>query len=456
MLMTLLVPGSAQLVAGNRQVGRIAMRVWLSLLGIGLLALLTSLAWSGFAFWAGSNTALLGLLRLVLMAAAVGWAALIVDAWRIGQPLTLQRQHRLAVVGVNGVLCFSVAGSLLFGAHMVEVQRDFMVTMFGEGSAAEAEDGRYNMLLLGGDAGAGRWGFRPDSMTVASVDARTGETTLISLPRNMTNFPFAEGSVMDKEFPDGFDADYLNGVATWAADNTELFKGSENPGVDATEAAVEGITGLEIHYWALVNLEGFKDLVDAFGGVTLKVRDRIPVGLPHDSFFRYIEPGTRRLDGTETLWFARARYGSDDYSRMARQKCVMGAMLHQVSPQTALRNFGQIAQASSDMVSTSIPRGEAARFVQLALMAREQKISTLSLVPPLVNTADPDIDLIHEKVQESLAGTDGTDGTDDSEGGEGETAKKRKPRDASTTGGSLGNIRDGYVANQAKDLGAAC
>ena len=70
------------------------------------------------------------------------------------------------------------------------------------------------MLLIGGDSGAGRWGLRPDSMTVASIDAETGKTVLISLPRNMQNFPFAEGSVMDEQFPDGFDAEgmYLNGA----------------------------------------------------------------------------------------------------------------------------------------------------------------------------------------------------------------------------------------------------
>ena len=126
----------------------------------------------------------------------------------------------------------------------------------------------------------------------------------------------------------------------------------------------------------MVNLAGFRDLVDAFGGVTLNVRDRIPVGLPADSYFRYIEPGTRKLDGLETLWFARARYGSDDYSRMARQKCVMNAMLQQVSPQTALRNFAKIAKASSEMVSTSVPRSEVDRFVELALKAKGQQIAT--------------------------------------------------------------------------------
>ena len=162
---------------------------------------------------------------------------------------------------------------------------------------------------------------------------------------------------MAKQFPHGFDCDgcYLNGVSTWAGDHTELFKGSDNPGVDATVSAVEGITDLEINYYAMVNLAGFRNLVDAVGGVELTVRDRIPVGLPTDSFFRYIEPGTRKLDGMDTLWFARAREGSDDYSRMARQKCVMNAMLQQVSPETALRNFEKIAKASSEMISTSVP-----------------------------------------------------------------------------------------------------
>ena len=77
----------------------------------------------------------------------------------------------------------------------------------------------------------------------------------------------------------------------------------------------------------------------------LNVRDRIPVGLPHDDVYRYIEPGTRTLDGIDTLWFARAREGSDDYSRMARQKCVMNAMLQQVSPQDGAAQLREDRQA---------------------------------------------------------------------------------------------------------------
>ena len=485
MLMTLVLPGSAQLVSGNRRTGRIALRTWVVLVVVALATLVASFFWHGVAFWAGTNTTVLQALRIALMVLAVGWAYLFVDAWRLGQPLTLQRQHRLAIVGVNGFLCFSVAGALLFGAHVVGVQREFMISMFGNGAAVDAHHGRYNVLLMGGDSGAGRWGLRPDSMTVASIDAETGKTVLISLPRNMQNFPFVEGSVMAKQFPDGFDEEgmYLNGLATWALDHAALFKGSKNPGVDATIQGVEGITGLKMNYWAMVNLEGFKDLVDAVGGVELNVRQPIPVGLPWEETFHYIDPGKRTLNGHDTLWFARAREGSDDYSRMARQKCVMSAMLQQISPQVALRNFEQIAGASEAMVSTDVPRGEVDRFVDLALKAKSQKIATLSLVPPMINTANPDIALVQQKVAAAIAKAEGAKPPRRSEArAAGRQQRPLPPRttpasDApaaeetpapqpsapvtpttpqSVTGGSVGSLAEGYAANQSEDLGAVC
>jgi len=450
MVMTLLLPGSAQLVAGNRRVGRIALRIWIVLVASVLTAFVLSLVWHGFAFWLVSSTLALGVVRLVLMALAVGWAVLFMDAWRIGQPLTLTQPHRRAVVGVNGVLSLTVAGVLLFGAHLVGVQRDFLITMFGDGKVTSATDGRYNVLLIGGDSGAGRWGLRPDSLTVASIDEDTGKTVLIGLPRNMSNFPFAKGSAMREQWPDGWNCDtcYLNAVSTWAQDNTELFPDSENPGVDATISAVEGITGLKINYWAMVNLQGFKDLVDAVGGVTLNVRQPIPVGLPHEDYFRYIQPGIRTLNGVDTLWFARAREGSDDYSRMARQKCVMNAMLQQISPQVALRNFQKIAAASTEMISTNIPASEVGRFIELALKARDQKVATLSLVPPMINTGDPDVHMVRSKVIDALERS--------RDGASAEEGKKRKRQPQSVTGGSVGNLSQGYAANESDDLGSAC
>jgi LCP family protein required for cell wall assembly len=454
MLMTLVLPGSAQIVAGRKETGRIAMRIWFGLILAVASLLLIGLVNSTFVIWFFTDTTVLSLMRFVLMGLAVGWAYLFVDAWRIGEPLALAQKQRLAMVGINGVLCFAVAGSLLFASHLVTVQKDWITTMFGTGKAQHATDGRYNVLLLGGDSGADRWGLRPDSITVASIDADTGKTILFGLPRNMLNFPFAKGSIMAQQFPDGYTCGSqceLNSLATWAADHKALFKGYRNPGVEATSEAVEGITGLKIHYYAMVNLKGFQKMVDAVGGVTLKVRDRIPIGGVGGPVTGYIQPGTRKLDGFHALWFARSRESADDYSRMARQKCVMNAMLHQLSPTTVVRKFSAIAKASTGLVTTNIPRSEITTFTKLALKARSQPVRTVSFVPPMINTGHPDFVKIRNAVQKAIHPKKAKKGASATPKGSGTGATNQ-----GTTGGAIGNIHSGYAANQSDDLGDAC
>jgi LCP family protein required for cell wall assembly len=473
LVMTLFLPGTAQLVAGRKQVGRVALRVWLGLLALVGLTVVVGVLWPGVLFWLFSNTAVLAVVRAVLLALAVGWAVLFLDAWRIGQPLELRQKQRLAVVGLNGALCFSVAGTLLFGAHVVGVQRDFIATMFGDGQASDAHDGRYNVLLLGGDSGSDRWGLRADSINVASIDADTGRTILFGLPRNMTDFPFAPGSLMDRQWPQGYDCDEceLNSLATYAADHPDLFQGVDNPGIEATMQAVEGITGLKVNYYAMVNLMGFRNLVDAVGGITLNVRDRIPIGGVGGPVTGYIEPGVQHLDGFNALWFARSRETADDYSRMARQKCVLNAMLAQLSPQTVITKFEKIAKASEDVVTTDLPASELGTFAQLALKARTQPVRTVSFVPPMINTGDPDIALIQSTVTKAIARSEaagdgaGDSGADTAADGESQSGDKRKGgkahkaftrSEAPTTGGSIGSLSEGYAANQAENLSSAC
>jgi LCP family protein required for cell wall assembly len=290
---------------------------------------------------------------------------------------------------------------------------------------------------------------------VASIDAETGETVLFGLPRNMLNFPFPAGSIMDEQFPDGYDCGpecELNSLATWAEDHKALFQGVANPGVEATKEGVEGITGLKINYYAMVNLQGFEKLVDAVGGVKLNVRDRIPIGGIGAPVTGYIKPGNRTLNGFQTLWFARSRVEADDYSRMARQKCVMNAMLQQLSPQTVVFNFEKIAKASEALITTDLPKSEVDRFMELSLKARSQPVRTVSFVPPMIATGNPDIDKIHAAVKKAIDRSEGKQSAKKS-------TKASKPAPApstGTTGGSIGNLKEGYAANQATDLSSAC
>lgn len=403
--MTVFAPGSAQLVAGNKRAGRIAMRCAAG--GVGFVVSMVILA----AFAQSELVSLftrpdfLLALRFGLIVYGVGWAMLIIDAWRISEPLTLTRGQRLSMTVLNGTLCFAVSGALLFASHLVAVQHDFITTVFAGDEVTEAERGRYNILLLGGDAGPRRVGVRPDSITVASIDEETGRAVLFGLPRNLADVPFPDGSVMDEQFPDGFDCEgcYLNGVNTWANDHPDLFPQDETPGITATTQAVEEVTGLPINYYALIDLKGFQDLVDAVGGVTVKVAERIPIGGVGGPISGWIEPGRRHLDGFETLWYARSRATSDDYSRMARQKCVMNAMLHQLDPSRVLTNFGAIAEAGAQIISTSIPASELDTFVNLSLKTKGLPVATVSFVPPKINTGDPDLALIRTMVSDALA-----------------------------------------------------
>ncbi|MCW2752690.1 MAG: cell envelope-related transcriptional attenuator [Marmoricola sp.] len=453
MPMTLVLPGSAQLVAGRKQTGRIAMRIWFLTVLSGLMLVVLCVMSQSFALRLATTPWMLDLIRFVLMGLAVGWAFLFIDAWRIGEPLALQQKQRLAMVGINGVLCFSVAGSLLFASHIVAVNRDLFTSVFHSGKVTAATDGRYNVLLLGGDSGADRWGLRTDSMTVASIDARTGQTILFGLPRNMLNFPFAKGSIMAQQFPDGYNCGItceLNSLSTWAGDHRPLFRGVRYPGVEATTEGIEGITGLKINYFAMVNMKGFQDMVDAVGGVTLKIRDRIAIGGIGAPITGWIQPGTRKLNGFDTLWFARSRATADDYSRMARQKCVMNAMLHQISPETVLFNFDKIARASAALITTDIPASQASRFIQLALEARQHPVRTISFVPPLINTGRPDIAKIQQMVRAAIHPPAHT-------ASKGHTKHSANSGNAGvSTEGAIGSMNAGYAANQANDLGAAC
>lgn len=409
--MTLLVPGSAQLIMGDRRIGRIALRVWLGFLTVGALAGIIALLSRAAILRLAASPTLLAVGPWVLMAGAIAWVALILDAWRLGRPLQLARKQRLWMTGLNSALCLGLGGTMFFAAHLVSVTNSGIGTVFVSHVVSGPKEGRYNVLLLGGDSGKGREGLRPDSITLATIDAKTGKSVLVGLPRNLQDVPFPEGSVMAKYFPKGFtwSQGELNAVNTWATNHANLFPESKTrtPGVQATISAVEGITGMEVNYYAMINLKGFSQLVDAVGGVKINVKEKTAIGGIGAPIRGYIPAGKRLLDGEQALWYSRSRVNNDDWSRMGRQKCVMSAMLHQLSPQKVLLNARAIADSGSALMTTDIPPQEVGSFMDLAMKARQQKISTVSLVPPVIYTGNPDFDKVRRIIRVAIDKSEG-------------------------------------------------
>lgn len=400
---TVVAPGTAQFIAGNRAVGRVALQVWAGLVvAVGLVVWLVPLdTLAGLAVrpW------LLTGFKVVAFAIALAWIVLIIDAWRLGDPPALFRKHRVVMLGVTLALAGLVATPFLMAARYASAAHDAVVALFPSGEVAAASDGRLNILLLGSDAGAGRVGTRPDSINLVSVDVRTGAPVVIGIPRNLERARFPSGTPAAAEFPRGFTGSgdrvewMINSTWTYGEENPHLFPGEDDPGAAAVKQAVEGTLGLPVHYYVLVDMQGFRDLIDAVGGITIRVEEDLPIGQQGN----VLEAGLHTLDGGEALWYARSRTGTSDYDRMARQRCVLGAMAKELDPGKVLQNFTALADASEGVGVTNIPQQQLPDLVDLAWKAKDLPITSLQLAPPVIVPADPNLEVIAAEVDTALA-----------------------------------------------------
>jgi LCP family protein required for cell wall assembly len=419
--MTLVVPGSAQLAVGQRRLGRVAFRIWASLVLLVILAALLLLTPArSFVIGLYANPITLTVLRWLAPVLALGWILLLLDAWWLANPRHLSARGKwlsgalaLVLALTSGTVAWAASGAFATQASVIG-------NVFGGGGDTQAQNGRINVLLLGGDAGADRTGLRPDSITVASIDVDTGRTVLFSLPRNMQHAPFPADSPLHAKYPNGYfckvknlaDACLLNGVYTLAVQNKKLFPGVKYPGVEATRGVVEETLGLKINYWAMIDIKGFQQLIDAVGGIRLDIGKKVPIGSLHGpkGVYDWIKPGKNvKLDGFHALWFARSREYSTDYERMVRQKCVMNAMLRQLKPEVVLTKFQDIAKAGEQIVATNVPSSELGTLLDLAMKGKSLPMASVSFTPPLIVPMDPDFAKIRTVVADKIAASEAED-----------------------------------------------
>lgn len=418
------VPGSGYLVAGRRWLGTVVV--------VGWLASIAAVVWYcsrgtdealDFVF----NPAAVRVAALVLGLSLLVWAFVVVTSHRLLRPRVRPRSH--TVVGNLLVVALLVAGAapIARAAQYAMATADGVDTVFKEkpASATAPQDvseedpwagkGRVNVLLLGGDGGDDRVGVRTDSVILASIDTQTGDTVLFSLPRNMMYAEFPEGSPLHDLYPDGFQTgqgdpgfDMLNAIYSQVPIlHPGVLGKSDNEGADAVKQAVSGSLGVPVDYYLLVNLEGFEQVVDALGGITVNINQPVAVGgntslnIPPN---RYLQPGPdQKLDGYNALWFARGRYGSDDYQRMDRQRCAINAMVEAADPATLLTRYLDIVKAGKEIVYTDIPRGIAPDFVSLLLKVKEGKLrSVVFRSSDKFSSSDPDYDYVRQTVQRAI------------------------------------------------------
>ena len=403
--LTVVMPGTAQVASGNRPLGRFALRAWLGMWAAVVVVALLALVNRTAALTVLTHRWTLLAMQVVLLGFAALWVVLLIDAWRLGQPDRLPRRDRRGLLVALLVLLLVLPGGAAYAGVNVGAARTAMTSVFASGEAAGAVDGRYNILLLGGDSGAGRVGLRPDSLQLASVDAETGRAVLFGFSRETENIRFRPGSVMAGLMPQGWtcgDECLLNALYTWGTVHAKEFPaGTKDPGLLATTEAMEALTGLDIQYYVLVDLKGFRSLVDAVGGLDIAVQRRTPIGSQH-LIKGWIEAGNQHLDGYHALWYARSRANSTNYERMARQRCVVTSMVNQLDPQTVVLHFADIARATKGVFRTDIPQEALASLATLAVKTKTQKITSVNFVPPLINPWDYDPQVVRDTVARTI------------------------------------------------------
>lgn len=408
-VLSVIIPGSAQLLAGNRRLGRFLFGSWLSMLGFVVIGVLLNTFLPAIALTIATSWWGLLALQIGLIYAAIVWFIAAIDTFRLVRIVYVGPRAKGWVALAVVLSIIAPAGAASYASLVTGISRGALANIFADNSDfVEPIDGVYTFLLIGGDAGKGRISQRTDSMSFATVDASTGQVSIVGLPRNLYNAPFVEGSPMLGAWPNGFncgDECLLAYVYTYGLDHPELYPGlgsNTDPGVEALRDSVEEIVGMPIQFYVAVDMAGFSDLVDALGGVDITLEAPVNVCKVGEPITYTFQPGEIHMDGKLALRYARTRCDTNDYDRMARQRQLESAIFKQVKPSVIVARFQELASAGTSMIKTDVPQSMVGTFLDLAQKGRKLSIQRAELIPPKFDNLYPDWTLSKQMVHDTV------------------------------------------------------
>lgn len=217
---------------------------------------------------------------------------------------------------ISGLVLVLVAGGIAIGGWLYgrSVDRSIArVDVFGAmpdaDRPAKTTPAATNVLLLGSDStDPDPTGSRADTIILVHLPADRERVQLISIPRDTwTTVP------SDTTGRPGGPATKINSAYAWG-------------GTPLMVRAVERFTGVRVDHVVLVDFAGFREIVDAVGGIEVDVSESFTSTHPP---FRTFQAGTQRMDGAAALDFARQRkqFRDGDFTRMRHQQQVIAALV---------------------------------------------------------------------------------------------------------------------------------
>jgi LCP family protein required for cell wall assembly len=281
---------------------------------------------------------------------------------------------------------------------------------FGEPSGQPDVGGgeRVNILLVGVDSAPGRTTALTDTMLVVSLDPDGDASAMISVPRDLYGAPLPDGTLFNRK---------LNSLMVYAGAHPDAFPLG---GVGTLKATIGKLLGIPIHYFAAINLLGFKATVDSIGGVDITVLKAIHDPRYNDEYDKrvgfFIEPGTYHMDGRMALAFVRSRKGAgdNDFTRADRQQQLLTAIRDKLTAGNLLLALPGLLDAVKSTITTDVPSGRIAELAQAVQGADMSRLERIVLQPPDYMRADPfssagyilipDLEAIRAVVQQLMSG----------------------------------------------------
>ncbi len=241
------------------------------------------------------------------------------------------------------------------------------------------EDDVKNILLIGSDQADANGGYRSDTLIVVSVDKTANTVTMLSIPRDLFVFIPKSRLQMGR----------VNSVINVA-------KNAPGGPIPLLEQTILYNLGIPIHYYARVDFDSFKAIVDTLGGVDIPVtctfqdhRLKDPSLDPQldDSWALFtLNAGWQHMDGDTALWYARSRQktGGGDFDRARRQQEVLRAIYHTARAQNLLPQVPALYQQFQSTVETDMTLGDVLQFMSLALSLNDLNVRSYKISPPYV------------------------------------------------------------------------
>jgi LCP family protein required for cell wall assembly len=278
-----------------------------------------------------------------------------------------------------------------------------------------------NILLIGSDQRPKESSYNTDTLIVVSIDPETKRVAMLSIPRDVVDVPIPDGPAQ-RLFGRVY-AGKINGWFQAVRGREDLYPGNNRTrGYNGLKAILGELYGLDIKYFVEVNFDGFRDVVDAVGGVTVNVQvpivdDRYPG--ERGTTRLYIPSGIQHMTGTQALRYARSRHTSDDFDRGARQQRLLLAMREQADPIALIPRIPELVDALKSTVRTDIPVDQIDELLGLASSVDTRNIRSYVFAPPLYGTAIdssprgyiivPDVERIRNAVENAFKGNPATE-----------------------------------------------